>query len=1349
MCRGRRLFLLLCTAALPPAWGAALLPRGPGYALAVNHRTDTEFAYSYPRRLSRQFTVELWARGGAPTPNSRSLFSVAHPGNDNAFSLSRSVYVLGVAVADAPLCDPAVWCHLAAAVDLTAYPVYAVQTFQDGALQQNVTGSFSGGLPPSALEEEALSFVLGQEQDYQLRGWDPLQIFTGHVDDVRVWSTARTPAEIQANFQTVLAAPYPSALASYYTFDDGGWNAVYHEDQVNRSQSRRLYAADYATAATAPALPPAYAPPVAPLPRLALSTALLCPAPGAGAGLAVRAGPGGTVVVPVAALFCGGSAQNSAPVTVTVTGAQGGSVTAGGQNALLKPLSSQAAITFTAASAGGVGAGAGFNFTVSSGAQAVNGFVAVWPNTAPTLPGQLTLSGKEDNAVVSWVEAVDPDRDLISVELAAPPVAGAAGLDGQVNRSVQYSPPANANGAGVGVFALRVRDSWGAMSSFTMTVTVSLKPVLDAPALRMATTLSLYRGQRIAIPFEVVDVDGTDPFVIVSDWPAAAQGVLEVQDQGRAWVINVCSASSKVQWASGYGNWSSSYALAPDLPYGIANVVGRPTVTRFGDSTNAWCPATIDGGCVNRAPPSEAFNTFYTEFVEARFATPMYLTDVIVVENNGGDRTSRVLVPSDRNPSQWKAIMTQDIANSAAPLEEDIVKSLPVCQVVWPVDRVRLEFDTCHRAGWYELDAIQIRGGVVAPANVLNTTARLYFRAAPRHTGPVSFGLTATSCLGSFRATSDPLSVTLEVKDTPHTLTVEATDGWASIDVGQLDSGPREGSLLVLDLPANGALRYNGRMVAVPNEDLGSTITAFDYRPTRCDAQGKDSFLVQLGPTAVVQVNVRGCTTLTAQLIPIVVPSVVVPVALCLLWYVWRRLYRHNRRDNSRAPKDAARDLCVMFTDIQASTALWAEVPEMMAAALDVHHTIIRRLIAKYKCYEVKTIGDSFMVACAAPLAAVQLALAIQEALYSHSWQADSIDVFYRRQTACKLPADGYARLWNGLRVRVGLHYGRAQIHFDETTKGYDYYGTVVNAAARIEGAAHGGQVVLSQGAFDRVQAYCEANAVAVRPLGGVQLRGLPAPVDLVQVLPAAFAEREFPPLRLDHGGHDLLDIEERLSSNRASSAAGSYSLGAVYPQALDREVLAHPAVCSGALTADAAGTLAHHLYYALKALLNMHRTPEERARRLRELCRQWHVGFSSVSDRQEGATIGKLALQLMGSVVSQMGTARLRTQSVASRLSSTPSTATSLSSSAHSRRLSSMCRQALNRILPTPPHHNSLVHPSFRTVPLRKQSLTIDDAPESYPESSIGELSIPIPVLSARCGYTESLQSRELSFLS
>ena len=51
-------------------------------------------------------------------------------------------------------------------------------------------------------------------------------------------------------------------------------------------------------------------------------------------------------------------------------------------------------------------------------------------------------------------------------------------------------------------------------------------------------------------------------------------------------------------------------------------------------------------------------------------------------------------------------------------------------------------------------------------------------------------------------------------------------------------------------------------------------------------------------------------------------------------------------------------------------------------------------------------------------------------------------------------------QVWAGLRVRVGVHYGPAQIMFDESVLGYDYYGTVVNAASRIESVAHGGQVL-------------------------------------------------------------------------------------------------------------------------------------------------------------------------------------------------------------------------------------------------------------------------------------------------
>lgn len=41
----------------------------------------------------------------------------------------------------------------------------------------------------------------------------------------------------------------------------------------------------------------------------------------------------------------------------------------------------------------------------------------------------------------------------------------------------------------------------------------------------------------------------------------------------------------------------------------------------------AWLPSTWNADCANRASSAEAFFTFYTEFIEAKFASPMYLSD--------------------------------------------------------------------------------------------------------------------------------------------------------------------------------------------------------------------------------------------------------------------------------------------------------------------------------------------------------------------------------------------------------------------------------------------------------------------------------------------------------------------------------------------------------------------------------------------------------------------------------------------------------------------------------------------------------------------------------------------------
>eukprot|EP00667_Euglena_gracilis_P002119 EG_transcript_2119 len=178
---------------------------------------------------------------------------------------------------------------------------------------------------------------------------------------------------------------------------------------------------------------------------------------------------------------------------------------------------------------------------------------------------------------------------------------------------------------------------------------------------------------------------------------------------------------------------------------------------------------------------------------------------------------------------------------------------------------------------------------------------------------------------------------------------------------------------------------------------------------------------------------------------------------------------RLTRRNHSAAPKDVNKPFCILFTDIQASTHLWATLPDIMASALSTHHALIRRVIADHRCYEVKTIGDSFMVAAHSPLQAVRLALAVQTSLHEYEWGTDAIDAVYRELLRTEEPGRVSRSCWNGLRVRVGIHYGLGDIQLDPVSQGYDYYGTVVNTAARIESVCHGGQIGVSQAVYDAV----------------------------------------------------------------------------------------------------------------------------------------------------------------------------------------------------------------------------------------------------------------------------------------
>src|SRR5438552_3139617 len=150
-----------------------------------------------------------------------------------------------------------------------------------------------------------------------------------------------------------------------------------------------------------------------------------------------------------------------------------------------------------------------------------------------------------------------------------------------------------------------------------------------------------------------------------------------------------------------------------------------------------------------------------------------------------------------------------------------------------------------------------------------------------------------------------------------------------------------------------------------------------------------------------------------------------------------------------------------LFTDIEGSTRLWEEQPERMKAALARHDVIARGAVETCHGTVVKTTGDGVHAAFTDPLDAIRATLRLQQAL-----------------------ADPAATEGVPLRVRCGIHLGAVE------RRDNDYFGAPVNRAARIMGAAHGGQVLLSQAVVDGVREILPA-AVALRDLGKDRLKDL------------------------------------------------------------------------------------------------------------------------------------------------------------------------------------------------------------------------------------------------------------------
>src|ERR1700755_1624509 len=140
-----------------------------------------------------------------------------------------------------------------------------------------------------------------------------------------------------------------------------------------------------------------------------------------------------------------------------------------------------------------------------------------------------------------------------------------------------------------------------------------------------------------------------------------------------------------------------------------------------------------------------------------------------------------------------------------------------------------------------------------------------------------------------------------------------------------------------------------------------------------------------------------------------------------------------------------------------------------MRAALLAHDDVLRTTIERHQGFLFSHTGDGVVAAFTSPRSAVDAAVAAQQAL--------------------ELP------------VRMGLATGEAEL------RDGDYFGTVLNRAARVMTAGHGGQILLVESTASLL------SGVDLVDLGPRRLRDLPSPVGMFQVR-APDLRADFPPLR-------------------------------------------------------------------------------------------------------------------------------------------------------------------------------------------------------------------------------------------
>lgn len=170
--------------------------------------------------------------------------------------------------------------------------------------------------------------------------------------------------------------------------------------------------------------------------------------------------------------------------------------------------------------------------------------------------------------------------------------------------------------------------------------------------------------------------------------------------------------------------------------------------------------------------------------------------------------------------------------------------------------------------------------------------------------------------------------------------------------------------------------------------------------------------------------------------------------------------------------------VAIFFSDLTGSTALYSLLGDATAFRMvQDHFEVLFAIIEQHGGVVVKTIGDAVMCAFADELDGVRASLAILAAFEE-----------FRART----PVNAQTA------IKLGLYSGSC---YAVTANGaLDYFGQVVNIAARLQGEAHSGQLVVADELFERASASGLLSEAMVLERYDAALKGVQSRISAVRV---------------------------------------------------------------------------------------------------------------------------------------------------------------------------------------------------------------------------------------------------------